>query len=1272
MRAVATVITLTALAAVLAAAAETKKSTANRKPVTSFLTAKWSSTPFHLEMSEILADEDPNAFWEMVEFLVEERHSIGKSLSDRELYEKCVSFASRFLTASQTALMKLSLSLRTHSPRIEMFQQIAKDRGVEGAKCGKGYVVDFGGELHCDVGRIDFEKKGDSGPGPQLFNTDHVYPHEKESAPVAILYGGAWKLHPDEFAEAHETLKKLAGEGVVKYVLRPYLVDRPQEKTRMSGYGVELQIKKTEYKAQDDAKLDAGGQASDGDLGEEEEKDVDGFKFDTLSERHPGDKEKLSEFKQHLLDQQNDLPPMKVWQLQDLSMQAATKIMEAPKDEQLKTLNEIAQNFPSHAKSLSKIKVPKEMKKEVRKNQEVFLTNMNLQTSDAALFINGMYFDMDYVDMFTVMDTLKSEGKVLDGLGDLGMTDEQARAMISQDLSSSEKQTYGIDIRDTAVNWINDIEKDKLYAGWPAGVGELLRPTFPGMMRSIRKNFFNIVIMCDPSRKDSRALLKNLEAFYVHRAPTRIGIVFTVNDSPEVSGMDDAGVALLDAFNYISGNSQPYDALAFITDVFAKVGDTADVTAKSVHDLFAQNYPKAGSLEDIFGEDSEFDVGRQLAADFFQRSGFKETPQVLMNGVPFDKKNLEEEEFEESVMMSIMRTTNELQRAVYKNLLKEKDDVLEYLMKQPNIMPRLNDRILKGEQSDYIPMTGDVLPSLKEETFGALSKAGMASTLADHMKYLSLKDSEKNQLNVLTVWVVADLETEQGREALLSAVSHVKTSSLLRVGVIHNAAKVGKITKIVQAALDTFDSKAAKLLLLKVLKEDTVKRLESGKKKLSDYDIPGADMKLLETLQEDYHRKNVFEIHAMFCKKALAMKPGQSAVVVNGKLIGPLDEKEHFGADDFNLLEKFTMSQYGEKMVNLYYSHMDVKNTPKVSDQVMKTVALLMTRSATKNRNKITFSGEKHSVIVAEPRRPDRPSFEITAVIEPATIGAQKIAPVLLVLQEVVNAKIRVFLNCVDKHSEMPQKSYFRMVMDPELRFDGDGKLSSGPIARFSNLPAEVILTMHHHIPDNWLIEPVESIYDLDNIKLSSVEAASVHSEFELDHLLLEGHCFEAFTGNPPRGMQLTLGTEQTPVVGDTIVMANLGYLQLKSNPGRWFLGLREGRSSDLYDIVSHEGTEQTGEGSIQVLIDSFQSKIVKLRVQKKPEMRHEELLESDGDDDDDGNGLWSSITKTFSPSPASSSGDDTEDETLNIFCLASGKKIVSTDIFAFDAEFIG
>ena len=84
-------------------------------------------------------------------------------------------------------------------------------------------------------------------------------------------------------------------------------------------------------------------------------------------------------------------------------------------------------------------------------------------------------------------------------------------------------------------------------------------------------------------------------------------------------------------------------------------------------------------------------------------------------------------------------------------------------------------------------------------------------------------------------------------------------------------------------------------------------------------------------------------------------------------------------------------------------------------------------------------------------------------------------------------------------------------------------------------------------------LQPI--IYRL-NFQLEKIEG-NVNSEFELEYLLLEGHCFETGSGNPPRGLQMTLGTEQEPVVVDTIVMANLGYLQLKSNPGRWFLKLK-------------------------------------------------------------------------------------------------------------------
>ena len=82
-------------------------------------------------------------------------------------------------------------------------------------------------------------------------------------------------------------------------------------------------------------------------------------------------------------------------------------------------------------------------------------------------------------------------------------------------------------------------------------------------------------------------------------------------------------------------------------------------------------------------------------------------------------------------------------------------------------------------------------------------------------------------------------------------------------------------------------------------------------------------------------------------------------------------------------------------------------------------------------------------------------------------------------------------------------------------------------------------------VPDNWLVESVWSPYDLDNIRLDNVDT-DVHSEYELEHLILEGHCFDQATGSPPRGLQLTLGTPLNPIQVDTIVMANLGYLQLK------------------------------------------------------------------------------------------------------------------------------
>lgn len=310
---------------------------------------------------------------------------------------------------------------------------------------------------------------------------------------------------------------------------------------------------------------------------------------------------------------------------------------------------------------------------------------------------------------------------------------------------------------------------------------------------------------------------------------------------------------------------------------------------------------------------------------------------------------------------------------------------------------------------------------------------------------------------------------------------------------VFNQEQVGFATKATLAAFDSqTNSQGIANILNKILKEDTLAKLENGKKKLEDFDIPGADMDLFiqkfNALKDD---EAVFQIHSLFTEKVLAFEKGQNGVLVNGKTIGPLDSDETFGSDDFSLLTRFSMSQFGEKLVNSIHSFFKTKDNPiNLSDLAMKLGSLLVSRPESKTRSEIQYYGDSHSKIEIAPMNPGRPSFDLVAIIDPLSQGAQKISATLNTLSKVLNAKIRIFFNCVDKHSEMPQKSYFRLALDPELTFTASGALSSGPGVKFQNLPETPVLTMHYHIPDNWLIEPVKSVYDLDNIKLANVDGS--------------------------------------------------------------------------------------------------------------------------------------------------------------------------------------
>jgi UDP-glucose:glycoprotein glucosyltransferase len=529
------------------------------------------------------------------------------------------------------------------------------------------------------------------------------------------------------------------------------------------------------------------------------------------------------------------------------------------------------------------------------------------------------------------------------------------------------------------------------------------------------------------------------------------------------------------------------------------------------------------------------------------------------------------------------------------------------------------------------------------QALAQLNNKDLTATLIANLKYFDAKNSEekflKNKLHFLTIWVVGDLNTKNGKELMRNALEFMKLTTGVRVTFIPNADKADAISSrrdlnaIVWATLNSIDSKLATEKVLRLLEADDF--VQVGLSDAIQGFLPAAEMHL--------------KMLRVYCQRVLGFKSGDNGVLANARVYGPFDPTEYFNQDDFNLLEKINQQQSVTKVKAALKSALSEEEMEIKSDVIFKLIALLLPRQSTKNRFTIPSElKEDFTVVKLPPKQQNDPFFDVVAILDPASRGAQKLAPLLILLRQVVNCNLKVFLCAIDKHSDMPVKSFYRYVVEPEILFGNDGKRSAGPIAKFNSLPANPLLTQNLNVPENWMVDVVRSVYDLDNIKLSEI-GGPVHSEYELEYLLLEGHCFDTTTGSPPRGLQFTLGTKEKPVIVDTIVMANLGYFQLKANPGAWILKLRQGKSADIYDISSVDGSNilhSKDEGKVSIVINSFRSHVLKVRVSKKIEKLHEDLL----GEEEQNSGIWDSITSTF----GGTSGDKTP-ETINIFSVASG-----------------
>ncbi|KAL0201233.1 hypothetical protein M9458_004420, partial [Cirrhinus mrigala] len=75
----------------------------------------------------------------------------------------------------------------------------------------------------------------------------------------------------------------------------------------------------------------------------------------------------------------------------------------------------------------------------------------------------------------------------------------------------------------------------------------------------------------------------------------------------------------------------------------------------------------------------------------------------------------------------------------------------------------------------------------------------------------------------------------------------------------------------------------------------------------------GMDVPLFKSAYESPN-VNFLLAHSAYCRDVLKLQKGQRAVISNGRIIGPLEEREVFNQDDFLLLESIILKTSGERI----------------------------------------------------------------------------------------------------------------------------------------------------------------------------------------------------------------------------------------------------------------------------------------------------------------------------------------------------------------------
>lgn len=166
-----------------------------------------------------------------------------------------------------------------------------------------------------------------------------------------------------------------------------------------------------------------------------------------------------------------DLKPLSTSELSGLSLKASSYIMQSEKP--FDTLVKLSQDFPKYSSAVAAHNASEAFLQEHAYNRaELVPAGMNVW------WMNGVQMIEREIEALTLLEKLRKERKLINGVRQLGLTGPEAIALLGHEEIAGTKardEPQRFDWRDDieggqVIIWMNNIEQDKRYEDWPVTV----------------------------------------------------------------------------------------------------------------------------------------------------------------------------------------------------------------------------------------------------------------------------------------------------------------------------------------------------------------------------------------------------------------------------------------------------------------------------------------------------------------------------------------------------------------------------------------------------------------------------------------------------------------------------------------------------------------------------------------------------------------------------------------------------------------------------------